>query len=215
VSELVPSSVPWTTQHLTASQLGEVPPPLDPEGWTQSLCGLACLRSLLLFHGFAAPSLIELLSEGMRLGAWSAAGWIHAGLLRMARGYGLDGVTAAADEFSTLDALVAMGLPPIVSVTLRFPVDERRGGHLVVYTGRASAAEPDPIRRDDAGLTPLVCFMDPSSWGRDNVEVSEKRMRASFSGRLVALWPTGDALASAALSAAGLSRVAAHRSQGP
>jgi hypothetical protein len=63
--------------------------------------------------------------------------------------------------------------PVIASVTLGFPEDGRRGGHLVVVCG---FEEREPR---------VVHVRDPARWGASRSSVGEARFLASFSGRVI------------------------------
>jgi hypothetical protein len=68
------------------------------------------------------------------------------------------GLAEGLEDNEPLLRLAAEGTPSIISCTLRFPQDGRKGGHLVVFTGEFTQ---DGARH--AG------FADPSRWGRNTV----------------------------------------------
>jgi ABC-type bacteriocin/lantibiotic exporter with double-glycine peptidase domain len=150
---------------------------MDHRYWEERTCGLACLRTIFAFYGFDVPTQGILLRQALELKAYVARGWAHHGLVRLARIYGLDGIAVQADSLEILQALADRGMPSIVSCALYFPIDGRRGGHLVVFGGRGA---PD-------GTTVVVC--DPSSWGHDHHEVSAEAFWSSSTGRAIVLWP--------------------------
>ena len=146
----------------------------DRAHWSDRTCGLACLMSVSSFHGRAVPPIFELLQEGVGSGYYTSNGWIHAGLARLGATYGLRGEARPAATMDELrSCLESTGGPLIASVTLRFPEDGRRGGHLVVVT----AAGEDPGAR--------ICIRDPSRWGKGKDSISAARFSASYSGRVV------------------------------
>jgi ABC-type bacteriocin/lantibiotic exporter with double-glycine peptidase domain len=146
----------------------------DREHWSDRTCGLACLMSVSSFHGRAVPPILELLREGAGSGYYTGKGWIHAGLASLGAAYGLRGEARQAATVDDLrSCLESTGGPLIASVTLRFPEDGRRGGHLVVVT----AAGEGPGAR--------ICIRDPSSWGKGEDSVSAARFSASYSGRVI------------------------------
>lgn len=151
-----------------------------PEVWGDRCCGLACLRTVLDFHGLPVPDQAVLLRQGLERGAYSDRGWIHAGLVELAREHGLAGIAGLVSGLADLLELVDAGVPPIVSCAFQLPQDGRRGGHLVVL-GRAFVHDS---RR-------LVSFADPSRWGARNDAVPDDRFWASCTGNVIALWPAG------------------------
>jgi hypothetical protein len=100
---------------------------------------MAALRMILLAYLGDAPPLTELVMTGVRDGALTGRGWLHAGIARLATGFGIPAAAeaAAADELPgrLKDA------PLIISVTDKFPQDGRKGGHLVVARGTSESAD--------------------------------------------------------------------------
>jgi len=174
----LPLPVPRFPQHFSASDAAALPPQMDATNWGDRCCGIACLRSLLAFYQLPVPSAAALLLEGLERGAWSSKGWIHTGLVDLARQHNLTGVAAGVDDCVALRRLTLTGTPVLVSCTHQFPQDGRRGGHLVIVTGVRH-------RRDDQ----VVDFVYPSRWGSANHCVAAERFGASFTGRVVVLRP--------------------------
>lgn len=140
--------------------------------WSDRACGLAALRMILTAFGHRAPPLTELVTTGVARGAFTDRGWLHADLADMATGLGApaqaEAVTAAA-----LPGRLEEG-PAIASVTLGFPADGRRGGHLVVLRGyELDAADP------------LILFRDPSAWGQQHDRVLLSTLAHSYTGRCI------------------------------
>jgi Papain-like cysteine protease AvrRpt2 len=146
----------------------------DRTHWSVRTCGLACLMSVSSFRGRPVPPIFELLQEAVGSGYYSSKGWIHAGLASLGAAYGLPGEARPAATIDDLrSCLESTGGPLIASVTLRFPEDGRRGGHLVVVT----AVDEGPGAR--------ICTRDPSSWGKEEDSISAARFSASYSGRVI------------------------------
>ncbi len=141
--------------------------------WSGRACGAACLRMLLAYYGRSVPSLFDLLVEGVERDAYTPRGWLHSGLVELARRHGVraSALRLPASEFA--GALRASG-PLIVPVGHRFPVDGSRGGHLVVVNGQWRAA----------GETRLE-VRDPAPAGARRRSVPLTRLAASYSGRSI------------------------------
>lgn len=149
----------------------------DAAEWSDRACGMAALRMILLAYLGDAPPLTELILTGVRDNALTGRGWLHAGIARLATGFGIP----AAAEAVTADELPARlkEAPVIISVTEKFPEDGRKGGHLVVARGTDEPAEE----------TPDILFRDPSAWGQEHDRVPLTRLAASYSGRCITFAP--------------------------
>jgi hypothetical protein len=149
----------------------------DRAEWSDRACGMAALRMILLAYLGDAPPLTELVMTGVREGALTDRGWLHAGIARLAARFGIP----AAAEAAPADELTARlkDAPLIISVTEKFPEDGRKGGHLVVARGTGESA--------DGRLDVLI--RDPSTWGQDHDRVPLSRLSASYSGRCITFAP--------------------------
>jgi hypothetical protein len=107
--------------------------------------------------------------------AYGPRGWVHAGLAGLLDQHGVASAPMPLSYPDELASVVLGGTPVIASVSDEFPVDGRRGGHLVVVTGVAVAS----------GRISTVLFNDPSEWGDSHSRVPGDRFAASFSGRVV------------------------------
>jgi hypothetical protein len=138
----------------------------DRTEWSDRACGMAALRMILLAYLGTAPPLTQLVRLGAQDGALTGRGWLHAGIARMARmaqGYG---IPATAEAVSAPDLSRYLDTAPaIISVTERFPVDGRKGGHLVVARGYSGS--PDD---------PDIWIRDPSAWGQQHDTVTLSRL---------------------------------------
>jgi hypothetical protein len=148
----------------------------SPEEWSNRVCGMASLRMILLAFGQHAPSLTELVKAGVAIGAFSERGLRHASVAELAASHGVRGqaeAVPAQDLPGRLDRA-----PLIASVTTAFPVDGRRGGHLVVLRGY-ELGQADPH----------ILFRDPSRWGQEHDRVRLSRLACSYAGRCVTFQP--------------------------
>jgi hypothetical protein len=149
----------------------------DRAEWSDRACGMAALRMILLAYRRPAPPLTELVALGVREGALTDRGWLHAGIARLADGFGIPARAQAITAPDLPGQLAAA--PVIVSVTEKFPDDGRKGGHLVVARGYHDTRPGDPD----------ILFRDPSSWGQTCDRVPLSRLAASYSGRAITFAP--------------------------
>jgi ABC-type bacteriocin/lantibiotic exporter with double-glycine peptidase domain len=108
--------------------------------WKKVGCGIASLAMIIEYYSPKSVSVNALLNEGIALGAYDKnAGWIHRGLIRLSKTYGLDGTSydlsakSMAKAFETFkDALE--GGPVIASIHYKFD-PKNPIPHLVVIDG--------------------------------------------------------------------------------
>ena len=149
----------------------------DRAEWSDRACGMAALRMILLAYHRPAPPLTELVALGVREGALTDRGWLHAGIARLA---GQFGIPARAQPVAAPDLPGHLAAAPvIVSVTEKLPDDGRKGGHLVVARGYHDTRPGDPD----------ILFRDPSGWGQTCDRVPLSRLAASYSGRAITFAP--------------------------
>lgn len=160
-----------------AQRFGETDWPADlvvdgkgSDYWSDRACGLACLRMVFAHFRRPVPTQLELLKQCLAAGAYTPHGWSHAGLAQVATQHGVF-AQARAMSVAEMPTLLRSAGPLVVSVTHRFPLDGRRGGHLVVVKGRRSRPQP------------VIEFCDPSRWGAQHDHVPETRFSASYAGR--------------------------------
>ncbi|WP_229054692.1 C39 family peptidase [Aeromicrobium sp. Leaf350] len=144
------------------------------EEWGERVCGLACLRTVLAFHGLPVPRTWDLVTVARELDAYVPAGIVHARLVEVASRFGLGGAAVALPEIGDVVQIADAGLPTIVSVSPALPDDGSRGGHLIVVGG----SEGDGSVR----------IADPGRWGATHDRVPLDRF-ASYTGRAILLWP--------------------------
>jgi hypothetical protein len=149
----------------------------DRAEWSDRACGMASLRMIMLAYLGDAPPLTELVVIGVRDGALTDRGWLHAGIARLATSFGIPAVAEAvpADELP----IRLKDAPLIISVTEKFPEDGRQGGHLVVARGSTDPGDHGPD----------ILIRDPSAWGQDHDRIPLVRLSASYSGRCITFAP--------------------------
>jgi len=147
----------------------------DSELWSDRACGVACIAMVLEYADGTPRAIVNLLHEGRRRGAYSSNGWVHTGLAELLRAHGTPAEARAVTSLGELARLVQSYGPVIASVTLHFPEDGRRGGHLVLVTGAEWHCRE----------VTKIFFNDPSRWGAHHGHVSAARFAASFTGRIV------------------------------
>jgi hypothetical protein len=150
----------------------------DRAEWSDRACGMAALRMILLAYLGTAPPLTDLVKTGVRDGALTERGWLHAGIARLATGFG---IPSAAEAVSVGELPVRLAAAPlIISVTGKFPEDGRRGGHLVVARGTACSARGSDLD---------ILIRDPSAWGQEHDRVPLARLASSYTGRCITFAP--------------------------
>lgn len=145
-------------------------------GWGTKCCGIACLAMVIYRNKKAKIPLNDLLKKGLEMGAYSERGWIHNKLLDMATEYGVCGEARSIESnFKNFCSTLQGGSVIIASVAHQFPVDGRKGGHLVLVNGYQCSEKP------------ALYVNDPSRWGRSLRRISFERFAKSFSGRIITL----------------------------
>ncbi len=117
--------------------------------WAPRLCGIACLQMVLTHHGLANDlTTAHLARSATAHGAYvPGAGWAYAPLVDYARTLGLDGAVRAPYDLAEIQADLAAGWHPIVSVHPRVmrgellaPPAGEGGGHLVLIVDADAGA---------------------------------------------------------------------------
>ncbi len=168
------STEPIVTQVPFYSQFADITNP----SWQKVGCGIASLAMLIDYYsGAVEPD--TLLKEGIAAGAYiESAGWSHAGLIALARDYGLSGEAITLYEktndaaYQSLDVAVAEG-PVMVSVHYTFeptnPIP-----HLAVITDVTDE---------------LVYYNDPAEASGGGV-ISKEKFQSAWKKRYIAIRPT-------------------------
>jgi hypothetical protein len=143
-------------------------------------CGAACLK--MAFEAFRIKdisSVKSLMDEGMQTKSYrDPMGWIHKGIVKMARQHGLEGMTEnISRDFSKLADELQKNHLIIASVSLGFD-PKKKGGHLVVIYG--AELNGRELER--------VYFRDPSGWGQAHSEIDGDSFTRSSTGNVIFLW---------------------------
>ncbi len=160
------------------------------EHWRLRGCGIACLRMVLSNYRIDHGSYWSLVSEGLDAGAYCDQGWIHQGLVDMARRHGLTGWAHRSRTTTDLCGELTNARLVVASVTVCFRGGMARpgtandfyspGGHLVVVTGARVTANGEPAE---------FRVHHPSATESNNLSdhwVTQDRFEASFSGNYIA-----------------------------
>ncbi len=165
----------------------------DAAHWSVRACGVACVKMLLAGadihlgkNDLASKPMWELIGEGLHEKAYCDRGWIHAGLLKLLRKYGISGECHRRTTITKIAEVIRHGNVCIASVSVGLRGGEKdeagnivgKGGHLVLFHG---------VRQNEAGITELRCH-HPSShlpWNWKNLWISRERVEKSFSGNLI------------------------------
>jgi hypothetical protein len=174
--------VDWKRDGFSSEEIGA--------SWAPRGCGITCLRMLLEFSLQARgltlqDSYWDLIKRGVDEGAYGSNGWIHNGLLKLARPYGLDGECHRRKDARSVFEAVRRGSLCIVSVSLAFRGGEcingktiEKGGHLILVYG---------IDTRDDGTEQLICH-HPSSYPDLNFRdcrIDNEKFVKSFSGNFI------------------------------
>ncbi|GHE57211.1 transposase family protein [Streptomyces capitiformicae] len=168
--------------------------------WCRHMCGITCLRMVLLHRDGHAPSMFELLNGACRYGAYvkqddgTIKGLIYAPFVEyVADTHRLPGEVHGELDLDGLVDLLGAGRMVMVSVSkeIRRPdiAPERRGGHLVLAIGRRDG---QIILRNPSGHTPEA--LAPT--------MPLDRFGAFFGGRCLSLDPRSTVRRRTALTAA-------------
>jgi len=144
--------------------------------WKKIGCGVTSLAMIIELYEPGETSVDSLLKEGIARGAYlNNAGWIHQGLVNLAKDHGLDGTTRDLSSMSMDSAFAALKesltkSPVIASVHYTFeptnPIP-----HLVVITGvdGDTVYYNDPSERSGGGSLSATKFK--KSWKKRYIEI--------------------------------------------
>lgn len=110
---------------------------------TQNLCGVACLKMAIDQLKGSSPSLEALTQEGLDLGAYDEEkGWIHEGLLTLAKRHGLNGKRKNIGQNVEFLEEKIHHSPVIISVARHYLNPQKaagkKGGHLILISGASA-----------------------------------------------------------------------------
>ena len=190
-SDRVSMAIPFRSQlvDLSAADLEGFRSISDARHWQERGCGIACVRMILeaLRPDAPLPRYGEMVYEGLEMNACCERGWIHEGLIRLARAHGVSGRAFRRTRAEDVADQIRGDRPCIVSVTAAFEggnADEAGrplppGGHLAVAFGYS---------QDETGLQGFLVH-HPSSWPGYNWPakwVDGQSFERSFSGNFMA-----------------------------
>ncbi len=147
----------------------------DPS-WKKVGCGIASLAMIIEFYNPGEVSVDNLLAEGIKSGAYlNDAGWIHKGLIDLAKKYGLSGNTHDLSKLSTQKALLKLentldNGPVMVSVHYTFD-PQNPIPHLVVINKivNDTVYYNDPSEKAGNGSISTTKFLN--SWKKRYIEI--------------------------------------------
>lgn len=152
---------------------------ISSPSWQKVGCGIASTAMLIDFYSDEPVNVESLLEEGIKRNAYlDNAGWIHDGLIGLARTYGLDGGSYSLYQYSMDDAFLKLQQavsegPVMVSVHYTFqptnPIP-----HLAVVTGV------------DNGR---VYYNDPAEANAQN-NISIEQFKSAWKKRYIKIGPT-------------------------
>lgn len=145
------------------------------EFWSVRSCGLACASSAIEFLTGERLSIQSLFNETVSSGGYSPAGWRHDQLAQTIEKHGIKAIVSKMTIESIKNHLLNRKLV-IASVTHKFPIDGRKGGHLILLYKIRKISQVD-----------YFCFMDPSGWGEFNHIVPVEIFSHSFSFKGIVL----------------------------
>jgi len=155
--------------------------------WESNCCGIACLRMVIDAVTGQKPSCWDLLQLGLVKKAYIEAGWIHRGLVEMAKEFGVAGVALRNKSVDELRTSIDQGNLCIVSASAGF-----RGGLINKATGLPFPKGGHLIVAFDTTADSIVCH-HPSSvdeWNKIGWSVPTEKWPDSFTGNFMA-FPVG------------------------
>jgi hypothetical protein len=124
--------VPYSSQHKDVADAY----------WKKRACGMACVKMTLDFFKKDAPSLDDLIWQGVRIDGYGPSGWLHSALVSI---FDMYGIRAERKEFKAADdglfetgiseivRSLEEGMPVIVSAVKKF--EETDKFHMVLLVG--------------------------------------------------------------------------------
>jgi ABC-type bacteriocin/lantibiotic exporter with double-glycine peptidase domain len=183
-----PVSVFASTSALPSSMVPVVPfysqfADISSAKWQKVGCGITSLAMLISYYKQTPVSVDTLLTEGVKAGAYSNAGWTYSGLLQVAKQHGLTGTandlsaSGSAAAYASFTRALVNG-PVIASVHYKFE-PKNPIPHLVVV---------------NAVKNGLVYYNDPAAkTGQKTISV--ETFRASWKMRYITIRPGPSTLA--------------------
>lgn len=166
----------------------------EAEHWQDRGCGIASVRMVIdgfqMHRGLSlCDSYGRLLYKGLEQGAYCDRGWIHKGLVKLAKKYDIRGKTFRQCSVDDILLEIEKNRPCIASVTVGFNGGKRNGkgevipagGHLIVVIGVLKVN----------GVLEGFYVNHPSSiaeWNLEDQLVNIEEFRNSFSGAFMSFW---------------------------
>lgn len=188
--------IPFYTQQVDFSEvnLQGFKSKQEAEHWQERGCGIASVK--MIIDGFQkyrglkfSESYGELVYKGIEMGAYCERGWIHKGLVDLAKEYNVLGKTFRQSNLNDVLLEIVKDRPCITSVTVGFNGGKinnngdviPKGGHLIVVLGAV---------RENGELKGFV-VNHPSSYSEFNWEnhfINVEDFERSFSGAFMSFW---------------------------
>ncbi len=148
----------------------------EAQHWQERGCGIACIRMVISHFNpsVTLPSYRELIQLGVDIGAYCSQGWIHRGLVNIAKLYDVQGNDFRRKKTANILSCLKAGKLCIASVSVGFN-PKVKGGHLVVVNGYKS----------EDGILKGFYVNHPSSaeeYNWENKFIQLDRFKDSFSG---------------------------------
>ena len=150
--------------------------------WENNCCGIACLRMVIDAVTGQKPRYWDLLQLGLAKKAYIEAGWIHKGLVDMAKNFGIDGTAHRNKSVANLRKSISQGNLCIVSASAGF-----RGGLINKASGLPFPKGGHLIVAFDTTNEAIICH-HPSSleeWNKVNWPVATEKWETSFTGNFM------------------------------
>jgi len=190
-------NVPFYPQDWDSARYGEfgLAGEAECDYWKKSACGVLCLK--MAAEAFDGPNkpVAFYIEKGLQRQAYSDKfGWKHAGLVRLAKDFGMDGIHQERMEVSHIKNYIDQKCLVIVSIPTAFRPKQKTwqqkllfwrktGGHLCLVRG---------YDLDQSGIMIGLRVNHTSvnsEWNWENKLVPVKIFEKYFTGRGVVLWP--------------------------
>ncbi len=166
----------------------------EAEHWQVRGCGIASIK--MVIDGFQihrglklSEEYGELVHKGVKMGAYCDRGWIHKGLVELAKEYDIAGQTFRHCNAYDVLSEIEKDRPCIISVAVGFNGGKmnsngeiiQKGGHLIVVVGAV---------RENAKLKGFLVHHPSSNPGMnwENHLASVEDFERSFSGAFISFW---------------------------
>ncbi len=144
----------------------------------QNFCGVACVKMAIDQLKGSSSALEALIQEGQSLGAYDEEkGWIHEGLLALAKRHGLQGKRKSIGQnVNFIEEKIHHQYPVIVSVARHYLNPKKamgiKGGHLILISGISASGK----------------WMIKDPYEPVTLEIQPQELMQTFSGNMIWLW---------------------------